>query len=108
MSLNVCPAASVAAPLEVVWEMVQPAHFAEWIDGEVESITPAGLTVVGQKIVLLSKAFGRKWQVVLTIESVDPDKQQLGMQGIFPFGIHLVEHIFCAKLDAVTCRVQYG
>ena len=27
MSLNVCPAASVAAPLEVVWEMAQPAHY---------------------------------------------------------------------------------
>jgi hypothetical protein len=108
MSLNVCPAATVAAPIDVVWEILQPAHFSEWIDGEVERITPAGPAVVGQQISILSKAFGRKWHVLLTIESIDPDRHQLGMQGAFPFGISLSEHISCASIDALTCRVQYG
>jgi len=108
MSLNVCPAASVAAPLDVVWELIQPAHFSEWIDGEVERIMPAGPAVVGQVVSLRSKAFSRNWQATLTIESIDPEAHQLGMQGTFPFGIHMIEHISCARLNEVTCRVQYG
>ncbi|MDR3577001.1 MAG: SRPBCC family protein [Anaerolineaceae bacterium] len=108
MSLNVCPAANVAAPLEVVWEMAQPGHFSEWIDGQVERITPGGPAVVGQRITLQSKAFGRNWRVSFTVTSVDPGKHQLGLQGEFPLGISMIEHISCARLDATGCRLQYG
>ena len=108
MSLYVCPAAEVEAPLEVVWELLQPIHFQEWIDGEVDRVIPPGPAMAGQTIDLRSKAFGRYWQAALTIESVDAEKHQLGMRGVFPFGIQMTEHISCARLDASTCRVQYG
>lgn len=108
MSLNVCPAAIVAAPLEVVWEMAQPANFSRWIDGQVERIEPEGPMAIGQTIYATSTAIGRRWQVTLTVEEVQPERHQFGMYGVFPFGIRMHEHISCIAIDAVTCRVQYG
>jgi hypothetical protein len=108
MSLNVCPAAIVAAPLAVVWEMAQPANFSKWIDGQVERIEPAGPMAIGQTIYITSTAIGRRWQVTLTVEEVQPARHQFGMYGVFPFGIRMHEHISCIAIDAVSCRVQYG
>lgn len=108
MGLNVCPAAIVAAPVEVVWEMAQPAYFAEWIDGRIERIEPEGTMVVGQTIYVTSKGLGRTWQATLTVEKVLPERHQFGMYGVFPFGMRMHEHLSCVAVDDTSCRVQYG
>ena len=108
MSLNVCPAAIVAAPVEVVWEMAQPANFSKWIDGQVERIEPAGPLTIGQTIYIMATAIGRRWQTTLTVEEVQAERHQIGMYGVFPFGLRIHEHISCVAVDAVTSRVQYG
>ncbi|HEY6406813.1 MAG TPA: hypothetical protein VIY29_05030 [Ktedonobacteraceae bacterium] len=108
MGLSVCPAAVVAAPVEVVWELLQPARFNEWIDGRVEQIEPEGLAVVGQKIIVTAPAFGRRWRAFFTVEKVNAEKHQLGMHVIFPLGMQLQEHVSCTAIDATSCNVQYG
>jgi len=70
MNLNVCPAANVAAPVKVVWEMAQPTNLSKWIDGQVERIEPEGPMAIGQTIYITSTAIGRRWQVTLTDEEI--------------------------------------
>jgi hypothetical protein len=108
MSLNVCPAAIVAAPVEVVWDLLRPARLSEWVDGRVEAPVPEGPVIVGQTFRVVSKALGRNWHATFTVEKVNPEKHQLAMQVIFPFGIQLHEHVSCTRIDATSCRVQYG
>ena len=109
MSLNVCPAAVVAAPVEVVWALLaDPIRFSEWADAQVECVEPPGPTSVGQTITLTSPALCRRWRVVFQVEQVDPVHHQLGFKAILPLGLELHEHLSCAALDATSCRVQYG
>ncbi len=43
MGLTVCPAATVEAPVEVVWEILtHPAHYPEWADAQIQCIEPEG------------------------------------------------------------------
>jgi hypothetical protein len=60
MGLTVCPAAIVAAPVEVVWgNLVQWEHYSEWADVQVERSEPEGPATVSQTISFAGKAFGR-------------------------------------------------
>ena len=108
MGLNVCPAAIVAAPVEVVWDLLRPARLSEWADGQVEAPVPEGPALVGQTFHVVSKALGRSWHAIFSIEKVNSEKHQLGMHVIFPFGIQMHEHLSCTRIDATSCRVQYG
>lgn len=109
MSLTVCPAAIVAAPVEVVWELlVQPVHYSQWADAHVESIEPEGPATVGQTIHLTSKQLGRAWRILFKIEEVNPEKHQIGLHVSLPLGMQMKPHISCAPIDATTCRIQYG
>lgn len=109
MTLTVCPAAIVAAPVEVVWEILtQPAYYSTWADAQLQRIEPDGPAVVGQTIHFTSKALARKWPLVFTIEKVDPAKHQLGLHAHFPLGLQIRPHISCTPIDATTSRLQYG
>lgn len=109
MSLTVCPADTVAAPIETVWEILtQPAYYSLWADAQLQQIVPEGLASVGQVVHFTSKAWGIKWPVVFTIEKVDAKKHQLGLYAVFPLGLKMRPHISCTPIDAVTSRVQYG
>src|SRR5579864_8022202 len=60
MSLTVCPAAIVAAPVEVVWgNLVQWERYSEWFsaDVQVERSEPEGPATVGQTISFAGKVF---------------------------------------------------
>lgn len=108
MGLNVCPAAIVAAPVEVVWQLVQPARLSEWVDGRVEGPIPEGPPFVGQTFSAVSRALGRDWRADFKVEKVDVARHQLAMDVRFPFGMLLHEHLSCTPIDAKSCRVQYG
>jgi hypothetical protein len=109
MGLTVCPAAIVAAPVEVVWQnLVQPARYSEWADAHVERIDPEGPAAAGQTIFLTSKGLGRAWHIIFKVEEVDPEKHQLGLHALLPLGLQMKPHISCAPIDATTCRIQYG
>ncbi len=109
MGLTVCPAAVVAAPVEVVWEnLVQWERYSEWADVQVERSEPEGPITVGQTIYFSGNAFGRALRFSFKVEEVNPERYQLGLHVIFPFGLQEKPHITCNPIDATTCRVQYG
>ena len=109
MGLTVCPADTVAAPVEVVWEiMTQPAYYPEWADAQIQHIEPEGPAVVGQTIHFTSKELGIKWPIVFKVEKVNAEKHQLGLYAVFPLGLSMRPHISCTAIDAATSRLQYG
>ena len=109
MGLTVCPAAIVAAPVEVVWaNLVQWEHYAAWADVHSERIEPEGPATPGQTITFAGKAFGSTWRFTFKVEEVNPERHQLGLHVFFPLGLQEKPHISCASIDATTCRVQYG
>jgi hypothetical protein len=110
MSLTVCPAAAVAAPVEVVWaNLVQWERYSEWADVLVERREPEGPATVGQTISFTGKALARALHFTFKVEQVDPERHQLGLHAFFPLlGLQERAHISCTPTDATTCRVQYG
>ena len=109
MGLTICPAAVVAAPVEVVWEnLVQWERYAGWADVQVERLEPEGPITVGQTIHFTGKALGRTWHFIFKVEDVNPERYQLDLHVSFPFGLQEKPHIACYPIDATTCRVQYG
>ena len=109
MGLTVCPAAIVAAPVEVVWgNLVQWERYSEWADVKVERSEPEGPATVGQTIYFGGKAFGRTLHFIFKVEEVNPERHQLGLHAFFPLGLQMKPHISCTPIDATTCRVQYG
>ena len=109
MGLTVCPAAVVAAPVEVVWgNLVQWERYSEWADVQGERSEPEGPATVGQTIYFTGKAFGRTLHFIFKVEEVNPERYQLGVHAFFPLGLQEKAHIACSPIDATTCRVQYG
>ena len=113
MGLTVCPAAVVAAPVEVVWEnLVQWKRYSEWFDASVqaERSEPDGPASAGQTIYFAGKVLGRTLRFTFKVEEVDPERHVLGVDAFFPFPLKLrmKPHITCTPIDATTCRVQYG
>jgi hypothetical protein len=113
MGLTVCPAAIVAAPVEVVWRnLVQWERYSEWFsaDLQAERLEPEGPATVGQTINFAGKTLGRTWHFIFKVEEVNPERHQLGLHAFFPFpfGFQMKPHISCTSIDAITCRVQYG
>src|SRR5579859_6654246 len=109
MGLTVCPAAVVAAPVEVVWEnLVQWERYSDWADVQVERSEPEGPITVGQTVYFTGKVLGRTLRFSFKIEEVNPERHQLGLHAFFPFGLQEKPHISCTPIDATSCRVQYG
>ena len=109
MGLTVCPSAVVAAPVEVVWRnLVQWERYAEWAGVQVERSEPEGPATVGQTIYFKGKIFGRTLRFIFKVEEVNPERYQLGLHAFFPLGLQMKPHISCTRIDATTCRVQYG
>ncbi len=109
MGLTICPAAVVAAPVEVVWaNLVQWERYAEWADVQPERIEPEGPAAVGQTIYFAGKALGRTWRFTFKVEAINPERHQLGLHAFFPLGLQEKPHSACDPIDANTCRVQYG
>jgi hypothetical protein len=111
MSLTVCPAAVIAAPVEVVWgNLAQWERYSEWFsaDVQVERSEPEGPATVGQTIYFAGKTFVRTLHFIFKVEEVNPERHQLGLHAFFPLGLQMKPHISCTPIDATTCRVQYG
>ena len=112
MSLTVCPAAFVAAPVEVVWgNLVQWERYSEWFsaDVQVERSEPEGPATVGQTISFAGKVFVSTLHFTFKVEEVNPARHQIGLHAFFPLGLPEEKpHVACYPIDATTCRVQYG
>jgi hypothetical protein len=109
MSFNVCPAAVVAAPVESVWELLsEPTLYDEWWDARTERIVPEGKAAPGQVLYAKTSAMGRKWDVTLKVEVVNPEKHQIQMYVTLPLGTVNHATITGTAIDSASCRVQFG
>jgi hypothetical protein len=109
MTLNVCPADTVHAPLERIWELLmQPAGYGRFWDLTVERVEPEGPATVGQKIAGWTRALCRRWQIDGEIQEVDKERHQILFRMSLPLGLISSNRIMCARIDEQSCLVRYG
>src|SRR5690242_17843950 len=85
MGVSVCPSAVVQAPVDAVWELLsEPVLFDEWWDARTERIVPQGKASPGQVLYGTTRGLGRKWDVILSIEGVNPEKHRLQFLATLP------------------------
>jgi hypothetical protein len=109
MGFTICPVAVVAAPVESVWELLwEPTLYDEWWDARTQRIMPEGKASPGQVLSAQTSALGRKWDVTLRVEMVNPEKHQIPLHITLPLGLVNDATIACTALDPSSCRVQYG
>jgi hypothetical protein len=99
----------VGASVEEVWALLmQPETYDQWWDMHTERVTPPEPAAPGQVVAGWSKALGRKWAVSMTIEMLDAQQHQIRLNTKLPLGIGVQNQISCAKVNAASCRVQFG
>ena len=109
MGLTICPTAIVAAPVESVWELLsEPTLYDQWWDARMERIVPEGKASPGQMLSATTSALGRKWDVTLKVEAVNPEKHQIQLHVTLPLGIVNDATITGTAIGTASCRVQYG
>lgn len=111
MALNVCPADTVHAPVERVWDLLtQPAGYGRFWEFTVEHLEPEGPAVVGQKIVGWTKPLFRRWRWRLDgeIQELDAERHQIVFHMSMPFGLISSNRIMCARIDEQCCTLRYG
>ncbi len=109
MNLTLCPAAVVAAPVESVWELLsEPTLRDEWWDARTVRVVPEGEAAAGQTLYLTSTGLGRKWDVTIRIEVVNPERHQIRWHATLPLGTVNHQTTTCTAIDATSCRVQFG
>ena len=109
MILSVCPADTVLAPVERVWELLmQPADYGRFWDLTVERVEPEGPAVVGQKFVGWSRALCRRWQINGEIREVDAQHHQILFRMSLPLRLVSSNRIMCARIDEQCCTLRYG
>ncbi len=105
MGLSVCPAAVVAAPVEIVWEQLsEPKLRDQWWHARTERVVPEGMASPGQ-VIYLKNPMGRRG--TLKVEAVDPVKHQIHWV-LSGMGVTNDQTTTCTPIDAVSCRVQFG
>jgi len=109
MGFTLCPAAVVAAPVESVWELLsEPTLYDVWWDACSERIVPEGKASPGQMLYAKTSGLGRKWDVTLRVEMVNPEKHQIQLHVTLPLGTVNETIITCTAIDTASCRVQFG
>lgn len=109
MGFSVCPATSVAAPVETVWALLSDlTQFDVWWDAHTERIVPEGAASPGQMLYAKTSAFGRTWDVTLLVTAVRPEKHQIQFHISLPLGLINDNTITCAALDSTSSRMQFG
>jgi ligand-binding SRPBCC domain-containing protein len=109
MTVTVCPAATINAPIERVWQLLMdPRKWTEWSTGRLEAARPDGPLHAGQQLHFSSRAFGRRWHAVTTVTSVEVQRHSLDVEVSVPFGIVNNEHLSVVSLPDGRTHVQFG
>jgi ligand-binding SRPBCC domain-containing protein len=107
--VSVCPIATIHAPAEQVWNFLsEPSNYALWWDAQTRSIIPQGSAQSGQKVYAQAVAFGKQWNVIVTVEKVNKAKRKIDLTTVLPFGITVYNHITCVALKNDSCYVSFG
>jgi hypothetical protein len=109
MSINVCPIATIDAPIERVWSFLADlTNYDLWWDAQTRSIVPEGPASPGQKIYAQTSAPGIHLPITVLVNHVDEAKREIHLTTALPFGITVHNHISCLPLDPAHCRVSFG
>ncbi len=109
MSFTTCPVATIDAPAEKVWSLLDtPENFSRWWDAETCEIIPEGPAQAGQKIIAETAEFGRNWKLCVQVNGIDEIGRQLDLTTSFPFGITMRNHFTCSPVGEKQCFVSFG
>ena len=109
MSVSVCPADVVAAPVEMVWaNLVLWERYRDWAGVRVARCEPEGPASPGQTVILAGGFPFGSLRFTFKVEQVDAAGHAIDGHVFFPFGLQQKSHIACKVIDATTCHVQYG
>jgi hypothetical protein len=109
MSLSVCPADTVQASVEKVWELLMhPVDYDHFWDMTVERVEPEGPARLGQKFVWSSRALCRRWRIDGEIQEVDAQRHHILFRLTLPLGLISSNRIMCARIDEHSCTLRYG
>ncbi len=109
MNFTIYPVATVAAPVEIVWGLLEdPARYDLWWDARTVRIEPEGKAAPGQVVHARTTGLGRTWDVTLAVRAVDPARRQIHLRITLPLGIINDNTITATALDATSCRVSFG
>jgi hypothetical protein len=110
MTMNVCPADTVAAPVERVWELLmEPAGYGRFWEWQVERVEPAGPATVGQKVYgWTPRVLGVRWRIDGVIQEVDMQRQEIRFRVSLPWGLLSNNRIMCAWIDDHRCTLRFG
>lgn len=109
MALTTCPSKVAHCPPGAVWALLaDPRAYREWIDAHVESITPEGPAVPGQRILVRAPKWGRWFAVHIAVVTADAVNHVLELTTQFPFGLRLENRLAVEPLDASTSKVWFG
>lgn len=109
MGISVCPATTVAAPADAVWDLLaDPARYDLWWDARAERIVPQGPATPGQAVYARTREFGRTWELTLTIKAVEPEKRRVQIEARLPFGTINHATITATPIDATSCHLAFG
>jgi ligand-binding SRPBCC domain-containing protein len=109
MTVTVCPAATINAPIERVWSLLMdPLKWTDWSTARLEAARPEGPLHTGQRLYFSSRAFGMRWHAVTTVTSVAAQPHSLDVDVSVPFGIVNHEHLTLVSLPDGRTHVQFG
>jgi hypothetical protein len=109
MAVTVCPADTVQAPLELVWELLMhPAGYGGFLDLTVERVEPDGPAAPGQRFAGWSRELCRRWRLGGEVMEVDVERHQIRFRIDLPFGIVGDNRIICVPIDAGSCMLRFG
>ena len=109
MTVTVCPAAIINAPIECVWSLLmEPEGWTDWSTARLEAAEPNGPMHAGQQLYFSSRAFGRRWRAVTRVIRVTPERHTMDVDVSVPFGIINHEHLSVTSLPDGRTHVQFG
>ena len=109
MSFSFCPAAVVAAPAEIVWDLLTDLTlYDQWWDARTERIAPPGPATPGQVVYAKTAGLGRTWDLTLRVEAVNPLRHQIRLHVALPLGTTNDATITATPMAVTACRVQFG
>jgi ligand-binding SRPBCC domain-containing protein len=109
MTVTVCPAAIINAPIERVWSLLMdPRRWTHWSTARLETADPEGPLHAQQRLYFSSRAFGRRWRAVTTVIRVTPERHSVDVDVSVPFGIVNHEHLSLTSLPDDRTHVQFG
>ena len=106
MSIVTCPTEIVAAPPELVWELlISPAQLARWSGAKL--VEGPSRPLKGGDVVVLGAGVAHRLKVTIEVKSIEPSRQ-LTLNVRLPLGVVNHEVVVVTPLGMERCRVTFN